>query len=129
MDDKFLTLLKDFAEQLPSFLAILGCMIFALVRWKRHPKVSLVVIVALLILLVQFVLFTIVYTWVPDWFIDSADAVSRATVTRNVYLVLGIVSNTVLSIGLAVLLVGIFMRRDPPGLTRDLAPETSPTIG
>src|SRR2546429_4296534 len=116
MDEKLLRLLQDFAEQLPSFLTILGCVIFAVVRWQRNPRVSLVVLIALFILLIQSVVFTIVYNWVPDWIIDSAEVTSKAAVSQKVYLVLGIISNCFLSIGLAVLLVGIFMRRDlPPG--------------
>jgi len=117
MDEKFLTLLQDFAEQLPSFLTILGCMIFAVVRWQRNPRVSIVVLIALFILLIQSIVFTIVYNRVPDWIIDSAEVMSKAAVSQNVYLVLGIVSNCFLSIGLAVLLVGIFMRRDLPPRT------------
>jgi hypothetical protein len=118
MDEKLLTLLKDFAQQAPSVLTILGCVIFAVVRWKRHPRVSLVVLIALFLLLIQFVVFTIVYNWVPDWLINSADVMSRPAVARNVYLVLGVISNIFLSIGLAVLLAGIFMRRDVSPRTR-----------
>src|SRR5436190_23883315 len=114
MDEKLLRLLQDFAEQLPSFLTILGCVIFAVVRWRRNPRVSLVVLIALVILLIESVVFTIVYNWVPDWIIDSAEVMSKAAVSQKVYLVLGIISNCFLSIGFEVLLVGIFIRGDLP---------------
>jgi hypothetical protein len=38
--EKLFELLKDLLAQLPSLLVVLGCMIFTIVRWKRHPKVS-----------------------------------------------------------------------------------------
>ena len=110
MDEKLLALIKDLAVQLPSFLTILGCMIFAVVRWKHHPRVSLVVLIGLLLLVLQFVVFAIVYTWVPDWLI-GAPGVGSENTSRNVYLVLGLISNSFLAMGLAVLLVGVFMRR------------------
>jgi hypothetical protein len=34
--------LRNVLTQLPSLLTLLICLIIALVRWKRHPKVSLV---------------------------------------------------------------------------------------
>ena len=111
MDGKLTTLIKDLALQIPSFLTILGCMIFGVVRWKHHPRVSLVVLIGLVLMAAQFFLFAIVYTWVPNWIIGSPTYGNEAF-SRNVYLVLGLISNSFFAVALAVLLAGIFMRRD-----------------
>ena len=113
-NEKLWELLKDLGIQVPSFLTILGCMIFAVVRWKWHPRVSLVALLGLLLLIIQMFVFAFVYTWVPDWLINAADLANRETTTRNVYLVLGIISNIFLALGFAVLLGAVFMRRDLP---------------
>ena len=111
MEGKLTTLIKDFAVQIPSFLTILGCMIFAVVRWKHHPRVSLVVLIGLLLMAAQFIIAVIIYTWVPDWIIGSPTYGNEAF-SRNVYLVLGLLSNSFFAVALAVLLTGVFMRRD-----------------
>jgi len=106
---KLLDLLKALAEQLPSFIAMIACIGFALMRRKRYPHVSLVVIIGLSLLILHSFAANMVYIWVPGWFIksDSYDPV-RA---RNVYLVLGLISNTVAAISTSVLLVAVFMQR------------------
>jgi hypothetical protein len=109
--NKLLELLKDLAEQLPSLLTILACMVFAIVRWKRYPKVALVVLVGLCLLLLHAVVFAVVYTWVPDLFIRSASYPTQASVIRIVYLVLGLITNASLGAALSLLLAGIFIQR------------------
>ena len=111
MEGKLTTLIKDLALQIPSFLTVFGCMILAVVRWKHHPRVSLVVLIALLLMAAQFIIAVIVYTWVPDWIIGSQTYGNEAF-SRNVYLVIGLLSNGFFAVALAVLLAGIFMRRD-----------------
>jgi len=108
---KLFDLLKNLLEQLPTLLTLLACMIFAIARWKRHPKVSLVVLISLGYLFLHLLVFAVVYNWVPDWFIHSASSGFQPTVIRNVYLVLGLITNTSLAIGLAVMLTAIFMGR------------------
>ena len=113
MDSKIAYLLKDLAIQIPSFLTILGCMIFAVVRWRHHGKVSLIVFVGLLLLIVHVILFAFIYTWVPDAIINSADVASRESVTQNVFIGLAVVYNLFEAVAVALLVVGIFMRRSP----------------
>lgn len=108
---KLLDLLKDLGLQLPSMLAIVGCLIFAVVRWKRFPKVALMVSIGLVLLLLHTIVFSVVYNWVPDMMIRSAALAGRENTVRNVYLVLGLTSNGALSVALAVLIAGIFVQR------------------
>ena len=113
MEPKLSQFLTDLSQQLSTMLAVLGCAIFAVVRWARHPKVSAVVLLALIVLLLQIFVFAAVFTWVPDWFIKSATPADTEAVTRNVYLVLGIMSNVVIGVVFVLLLAAIFMDRKP----------------
>ena len=99
-------------EQLPSLLTMLGCLVFALTRWKKYPRVSLVVAVALGLLFLHAIVFIFVYDLVPPLFIKPGDFQSTAASRRNVYLVLGLISNTVAAVSFGVLLLGVFMKRD-----------------
>jgi hypothetical protein len=98
-------------EQLPSILVLLSCMIFAVIRWSRHPRVSLFVLLSLGLMILHGILYAVVFNWIPDWFIHSADPANTERVARNVYLVLNLVSNGSLAIALTVLLVAIFTQR------------------
>lgn len=106
---KFFELLKSLAEQLPSFITMVACIGFAISRRRRYPRVSLVVIIGLSLLILHLFVSDIVYTWVPGWFIksDNYDPITA----RNVYLVIGLISNSLLGIFLSVLLVAVFMQR------------------
>lgn len=109
--DKLYYLLKDLLVQLPSFLVLLVCMIFALIRWQRHRQVSVLVLLSFGWLLLQNIIFSVVYTWVPDWFVRSTDPETIDRTMRSVYLVLGLISNSALAIAFALLLAAIFSQR------------------
>ena len=104
-------LAKYFLEELPSFVAYAACIVFAITRWKRYPRVAAVVTIALVYLLFHQIVFSFIYFFVPSYFIRNATTGSIETVIRNVYLVIGLISNTVAAIGMIIFLTGIFMRR------------------
>jgi len=113
--DRLFYLFINYLEQLPSLLALVACIIFAITRWKRHGRVAMVVAVGLGLLLLHAIVFTCVYTFVPRYFIDySRDYKEIETTIRNVYLVIGLISNTVAAVAFAVVLTGIFMHRKTP---------------
>ena len=107
---KFFDLLKALAEQLPSLIAMLACIGFAINRRRRYPKVALTVIIGLALLILHTFVFNIIYTWVPGWFIkaDNYDAVTA----RNVYLVLGLINNTCAALIMGLLLAAVFIDRN-----------------
>jgi hypothetical protein len=90
------------------------CMVFAIARWKRHPKVSLTVLIGLVLLFLHVFVFSAVYNWVPDWYFRSATAANQGDVVRSVYLVLGLTASSTAAVAFAVLLAAIFMRRTRP---------------
>lgn len=107
-------LLQSYLEQLPSFLALIAGIVFAITRWKHHPRVAMVVVIALVYLFVHFVVFTIVINVVPRWVISSSGSYQDIrTVIDRVYLMLGLLSNGAAVIGFGLLLAAIFMRRGP----------------
>ncbi len=110
---KLLDLLKALAEQLPSLLTLLACMVFAASRWKRHPKVSLMALISLALLFLHGIAFAIIYNWVPDLFIRRGVYTDIQPVIDRVYLVLGLFYNTALAVAFALLLVSVFMQRSP----------------
>lgn len=110
--DRLFYLFVNFLEQLPSLLTLVACIIFAITRWKRYPKVAMVVTIGLALLLLHAIVFTCVYNFVPRYFIDySRNYVDIEKTIRNVYLVLGWISNSAAAVAFAVLLTGVFMRR------------------
>lgn len=113
--DRLFYLFTNFLQQLPSLLALVACIIFAITRWKRYPKVAMVVTIGLGLLLVHAIVFLFVYNFVPGWLIDySREYREVEAAIRNVYLVLGWISNSAAAVAFAVLLAGIFMHRKPP---------------
>jgi hypothetical protein len=118
--DRLFYLFINFVQQLPSLLALLACIVFAITRWKRHPKVAMVVTIGLGLLLLHAIVFLFVYNFVPRWFIDySRDYREIETTIRTVYLVLGWISNSAAAVAFAVLLAGIFMGRKPTNELRE----------
>ena len=105
---KLFDLLKAIVQQLPSLFTLIACMIFAIARWKRSPKVALLVLISLALLFIHGIAFSIIYNWVPGLFIKP---VYDATTMRSVYLVLGLISNGIAAVIFAILLGAIFMQR------------------
>ncbi|HEV8589761.1 MAG TPA: hypothetical protein VGQ72_12865 [Pyrinomonadaceae bacterium] len=102
------------AEQAPSLLAILACLVFALSRWKRNSRVSLVVTLALALLIVHVIVFLFVYDLVPPIFLKGAlsQTFEQMQRTRTIlFLVLGLIYNSFLAVGFGLLLAAIFMQR------------------
>lgn len=54
------------ARRLPMLLIVLGGSVFAVLRWKRHPRVSLMTLIALLFYLIEVVAFIIFLYLLPD---------------------------------------------------------------
>lgn len=108
---KLIDLLKALLEQAPSLLTLVGCIVLAIVRWKRHPKVSLMLVISLGLLFVHGIAFSLIYNWVPGWFIRPG--AYEPNLIRNVYLVIGLISNTFAVVIFALLLAAVFMQRRP----------------
>ena len=111
-----------FVEQAPSLIAMLACLVFALTRWKRFPKVALAVALSLGLIIIHAIVFIFVYDLVLPIFLKPALAQSTEqfeSTRRIVYLVTGLIYNSLLAVGFGILLAGVFMQRKP-------APQSDP---
>jgi hypothetical protein len=106
--DKLVELLYSLLQQLPSLLAMLGCILLAVIRWKRHPRVSLMVIISLMLLILHILTFTVIYIWVPDAVMRSGWFSIQTMLTA-----MGFIYNVALAVPFALLLIAIFMQRKP----------------
>jgi ABC-type methionine transport system permease subunit len=104
--DRLLELVRSLLQQLPSLLAISICVLFAAIRWKRQPRVSLVVIISLLLLILHSLVFGVIYIWVPDAVMRSG-WISMPTMLTA----LGFIHNAAFAVPFALLLIAIFMQR------------------
>jgi hypothetical protein len=65
MENRFLTLLSGQVQpQLPLLLVWVAGVILAVVFWRKHPLPALLTLVAMLLLLLQFVFGTLAYAWI-----------------------------------------------------------------
>jgi hypothetical protein len=107
--DAIWQLLRNLLYQLPSTLALMGCIVLAISRWKRHPTVSLLAMISLLLLLLHGLIFAAVYVWVPNWFIQGR--FTETTSLQRFLTLLGLIYNATLAVGFGLLLLSIFMQR------------------
>lgn len=107
---KFLDILRDLGLQLPSLLTMVGCILAAILRWRRHPKVSMAVVAGMGLMLVHAFVFAFVYAFVPDLFLRPGNY----GMFRTVINVISFLYNSSLAIAFGILLWAVFMKRDAP---------------
>src|SRR5437764_1353751 len=95
--------------EVPSALTALVCIPIAAIRWKRHPTISLLVILSLAWLTLQSLMFDAVYFFAPDWFINHG----RDSSLETFYTATDVLYNFLAALALALLLTAIFARREP----------------
>lgn len=99
--------LRNVLTQLPSLLTLLICLVISIVRWKRHPKVSLVASLAFVFLILHGLIFSAAYIWIPRWFLGSGSYDSNPTF----FTALALTTNFLFAIALATLLLAVFIDR------------------
>ena len=87
-------------------LTLLVCIVIALVRWKAHPKVSLIAAIAFIFLILHALVFSAAYLWIPRLLFGPEGEASR-----SFFRGLSLVSNGLFGISLATLLVAVFLGR------------------
>ncbi len=100
-------LLIDILTQLPSLFTMLICIVAAIVRWKRHPKASLIVILALTFLSLGNLLFSAVFVWGARWMVSIGNFENA----QSVFMVIGIIYNVLFAIAMGGLLLAVFIQR------------------
>lgn len=101
-------ILGEIATQLPSMLTMLGGILVAIIRWKRHPRISLTVVISLALMLLHLTIFAVVFATIHSM-------VSYENFTLQAYQTLAsIMYNLILAILTAILVTAIFMQRKKP---------------
>ena len=107
--EKLYEILTSLLLQLPSLLAIVSCLVAAAIRWKRHPKISLTVVISMVLFLAVTLAFPFIFTFVPDLFRKpGGDFRSVQTIVT----VISFFYNSLWAVALAILLSAIFMKRN-----------------
>ena len=104
--DRLVELFSSILQQLPSLLTMLVCILFAAIRWKRHPRVSLVVIISMMLFFLHTLAFTVIYMWVPEAVMRSGWISIQTMLTA-----MGLIYNVALAVPFALLLIAVFMQR------------------
>ena len=107
LTNDFYSLVRNVLTELPSLLVMLTCIVVGIVRWNRHPKVSLIVILALTFLTLLTLVSAPAFIWLPRLFVDPGNYVT----TGNVYAVLNIIYNILFTLALGTLLLAVFIQR------------------
>jgi hypothetical protein len=92
----------------PILLLALGGIVFALIRWKRHPKVSLLTIIGLSFLLIESLVYTIVLYQLPLIFESLGVDFSSQ---RTFYTVLYVLEDIARALVIVLLVAAAFSQR------------------
>jgi hypothetical protein len=103
-------LLRAMLHRSPLLLVMLVGIVFALVRWKRHPKISFCTTLGLVIYLFKHIVITELSYSIPgvmkSWNLSYAAA-------NNMYTALGVVSDLVFAAVVIILVIAAFAQRAP----------------
>jgi hypothetical protein len=111
-DNIFWYFLTRVVRRLPMLLLALGGIVFAIMRWRLHPRASLMTVVALGIYLVDMVVYTLLLYWLPS--IVEPMRMS-ASASRFFYSVVYFIEDLVFAVTLILLVAAAFANRSRPG--------------
>ena len=100
--------LSTLAQQLPSMITLVVCMVLVIARWKRHPTVSLLAVAGLFLLLLHGPVFALIYAQGPSLFLKH-DYTSEDL--QNLFFALSLIFNSTRALAFAPLLAAIFIGR------------------
>ena len=107
---KLFEALWSLVVQLPSLLTVIACIVAAIIRWKRHPRISLAIVIGLSLIIVHTFIFAFVYAFVPELFARPGNY----SMVLTVITVISFIYNSSLAIALGVMLTAVFMGRSAP---------------
>ena len=111
MDPSYL--FNIFAGRIPLFLLLLGGIVFALMRWNRHPRVSFLTILGLFFYLLESIFFTFIVFLLPT----LLPAGARFVASDSLYMVLFLLDDFAYAAVIIVLVSAVFTQRQPEPAT------------
>ena len=103
-----LQVLRNVVTQLPSLLTLLVCLVIAIIRWKRHPKVSMLAGLGLILIIFDELFYSGAYIWIPRLFFAPGSDQEHQTF----FYLLGLSSSLLFALSLGMLLIAIFIDRN-----------------
>lgn len=107
-DNVFSYFLTRVVRRLPMLLLALGGIVLAFMRWKLHPRASLMTVVALGLYLVDMVVFTLILYWLPSLVEPMRMSTSAS---RFFYSVVYFIEDIVMAVTLILLVAAAFANR------------------
>jgi hypothetical protein len=107
-DNIFSYFLTRVVRRLPMLLLALGGIVFAFMRWKSHPRASLMTVVALGIYLVDMVVYTLILYWLPGLVEPMR---MSASASRFFYSVVYFIEDIVMAVTIILLVAAAFANR------------------
>ena len=103
-----------FARRIPMLLVTLGGIVFAIARWKRHPRVSLMTVLALALYWVEAFVFLCIRYWLPN----IVEALKLSGTAINVLLVvISVLDDFAFAVVIILLVAAAFSGRKPATTT------------
>jgi hypothetical protein len=97
-----------FARRIPMMLVTIGGIGFAIARWKRHPRVSLMTVLALALFWIEAVVLLCVRYWLPN-FVDKMKMSSAAI--NALFVVISVVDDFAFAAVIILLVAAAFTGR------------------
>ena len=101
------SLLWNLLADIPVLIALLVCMVFVFMRWKRSPKAALLALIGLVLLLLHMPIFEAIYAFVPEMIASSGSSSS------NTFFFLGLINFSAMALAFGFLLAAVFVGREP----------------
>jgi len=101
-------LLITFLQRSPNLLVVVVGLLFAIVRWRRHPIVSSLTLVALVLYPIKLFAFAAINYWLPS--LHDSMNLSYAAI-NNLYIVFHVLNDIGFSIVLLILVIAAFSKR------------------
>ena len=103
-----------FARRIPMLLVTLGGIVFAIKRWKRHPRVSLMTVLALALYWVEAFVFLCIRYWLPN----LVEALKLSSTAINVlFVVISVLDDFAFAVIIILLVAAAFSGRRPATAT------------
>lgn len=101
-------------QRSPLLLVILVGLVLSIARWKRHPKASLLTVIALGFYVIKLFAFTALNYWIPSLRESMHWSYAAA---NNLYTVLHVVNDIGFAIVIVLLVAAAFVDRRPVAAT------------
>ena len=103
-------ILRMMLQRSPLLLVLLAGIVFAIVRWKRHPRISFLTIFGLVLYLLKIFLFAELFYSIPT--MGESMHLSYAA-ANNLYTLLDVLSDVAFAGVIIILVIAAFAQRGP----------------